>query len=374
MSDFFDSSSNRVVAGSLAVSTQVNNLRDEIGTGFDNFPPAANVKASNADYGTESGSANAYVVTMPFTQLAYTIGMSVCFIPGNSNTTASTLNVDTLGTKPIKCPDGTDITAGDIVVDLPLELRYDGTNFVYTGSWPNSYFSAVAANKTAAETAETNAGTSASNASTSETNASNYASATISTSTTSLLIEVAEKTFTTQADKQYVAGQFVIASSAAGATNYMHGQVTSYSGTTLVVEVSNIGGSGTLTDWNLSISGSRGATGATGVPVVYVKTSSVTLTATEVSGLNTVHNNGAGAEVILTWLALVTGQNAIFYVNDAQYLQIKAPAATTIKMGTLSTAAAGYVRSNIVGNWIQIKAMPDGLVVVGFGGTWTYDE
>jgi len=110
------------------------------------------------------------------------------------------------------------------------------------------------------------------------------------------------------------------------------------------------------------------------VPVVYAKTSSATLTATEVSGLNTLHNDGAGGEVIMTWLALVTGQEAVFYVNDAQYLQIKAPAATTIRIGAVTSAANGYIRSNVVGNWVRVKAMPDGLVVMGFGGVWTYDE
>jgi len=44
----------------------------------------------------------------------------------------------------------------------------------------------------------------------------------------------------------------------------MHGQVTSYSSTTLVVNVTNIGGSGTHADWTITVSGTRGATGATG--------------------------------------------------------------------------------------------------------------
>lgn len=109
-------------------------------------------------------------------------------------------------------------------------------------------------------------------------------------------------------------------------------------------------------------------------PAVYEKTTSATITAAEVSGLNTLNNNGAGAEVILTWLALVTGQEAMFYVNDAQYLQIKAPAATTIRNLAVTTAANGYIRSNTVGNWVKIKAMPDGLVVMGIGGIWNYDE
>jgi len=101
-----------------------------------------------------------------------------------------------------------------------------------------------------------------------------------STSTTSLVIATGAKAFTTQASKQYAAGQFVLAVSAADSANYMHGQITSYSGTSLVAEISNIGGSGTLTDWNISVSGSRGAVGA-GVGTV---TSVSVATANGISG------------------------------------------------------------------------------------------
>lgn len=104
------------------------------------------------------------------------------------------------------------------------------------------------------------------------------------------------------------------------------------------------------------------------------KTSTATLTAEEVNGTQTLTNDGAAGEVVLTWPALVDGQEATFYVNDAQYLQIKAPAATTIRIGAVQSAAAGYVRSNTVGNWITIKAMPDELVVFAYGGTWNYDQ
>ena len=169
MSTFFDSTTNRVVEGSLAVSSQVNNLRDEVGTAFDKFPPATNVKVNNVDYGIESGSVNTYAVAMPVTQTAYVTGMCVCFVPGNDNTGASTINIDSLGAKSIKRPDGTAVEAGDLLTTQTLELRYDGTNFVYTGSWPNSYFTTTSANATAAETAKTGAETAQTGAETAQT-------------------------------------------------------------------------------------------------------------------------------------------------------------------------------------------------------------
>lgn len=98
-----------------------------------------------------------------------------------------------------------------------------------------------------------------------------FAAGLVGTSTSSLTIAIAPKTFTTQASKQFAAGQFVLAVSAANNANYMHGQVTSYAGTTLIVDVQDVGGSGTLADWNLSVSGSRGAVGAAGATTTYLR-------------------------------------------------------------------------------------------------------
>lgn len=84
----------------------------------------------------------------------------------------------------------------------------------------------------------------------------------IATSTSSNTIGTGSKTFTTQSGKEFQAGQFILVSSAANSANYMFGQVTSYSATTLVIDVQSVGGSGTHTDWNISVSGTAGATGS----------------------------------------------------------------------------------------------------------------
>lgn len=120
---------------------------------------------------------------------------------------------------------------------------------------------ASAANAMASELAAADSETAAA---ASAATAASYAASLSSTSTTSLAIATGAKTFTTQAGKQYIAGQYLIASSAASALNYMHGTVTSYSGTTLIMNITDIGGSGTLADWNISLSGTQGPIGATG--------------------------------------------------------------------------------------------------------------
>lgn len=108
-----------------------------------------------------------------------------------------------------------------------------------------------------------NASTSASNAGTSETNAALSAAKLTGTSASSVEIGTGSQSFTTQASKFFNAGNNVmIVSDADPTNNWMHGQVTSYTGTSLVVDVGTIGGSGTHADWTIRVSGVKGAAAA----------------------------------------------------------------------------------------------------------------
>lgn len=75
------------------------------------------------------------------------------------------------------------------------------------------------------------------------------------TSTTSLAIGTGSKSFTTQTGLSFSAGQFIVAASASGPTNYMVGNITSYNTGTgaLVMNSTAVGGSGTMTDWALGL-------------------------------------------------------------------------------------------------------------------------
>ena len=88
--------------------------------------------------------------------------------------------------------------------------------------------------------------------------------AAVTTSTTSLAIGTGSKTAVLAADKPFQAGQYVKLSSAANVANYMRGTATSYtSGTkTLIVDVTDTGGSGTHADWNVSATGPGGGISA----------------------------------------------------------------------------------------------------------------
>jgi hypothetical protein len=148
---------------------------------------------------------------------------------------------------------------------------------------------AAAASAAAALASQTAAATSASNASTSETNAAAsaaaasasaaaaaasaaaalasetaaaaYATQLSGTSTTSILIGLGAKVFTTQTGKFFNAGNFLLITSDADPTNYLHGQVTSYVGTTLTMNITDIGGAGTFADWTIRLSSVAGVDG-----------------------------------------------------------------------------------------------------------------
>jgi len=128
---------------------------------------------------------------------------------------------------------------------------------------------AALAAQAAAELAETNAETAETNAETSATAAQNYAASYSGTSSTSVSIGTGNKSYTASTNKLWVVGQQLQIASNADPANSNNGPLVSYNPTTgaLVQNVTNTSGSGTYTDWVISISGAVGATGATGGPV-----------------------------------------------------------------------------------------------------------
>lgn len=134
-------------------------------------------------------------------------------------------------------------------------------NFMYFDADGNV---AVQANPTAeAAASATAAAASAVAAAASAVSAAASAANLVGTSATSVLIGTGSKAFTTQSGKTFT-GQNVIIASAANTTNYMHGIVTAYSGTSLTVLVATTNGTGTFADWIISVSGVQGPQGDTG--------------------------------------------------------------------------------------------------------------
>lgn len=90
--------------------------------------------APHIPYAAASGSAYAYTVTLSPAPAAYTEGMALSLKINVDNTGASTLNVNGLGAKPIKKPNGNDVSAGNLKAGSIYTLRYNGTNFILQGS------------------------------------------------------------------------------------------------------------------------------------------------------------------------------------------------------------------------------------------------
>lgn len=109
--------SSTVSAAQDATATQYNNLRKDI-------------LIQAWEYVTSGGSANAQTFTVDAQITAYVEGMVIPFKAGYTNTWATTGNVNSIGTKDIKAPDGTTLLPGDITAWRLYELRYDGTNLI----------------------------------------------------------------------------------------------------------------------------------------------------------------------------------------------------------------------------------------------------
>lgn len=120
----------------------------------------------------------------------------------------------------------------------------------------------TAAKVAAAGTQASNAASSAIAAAASAVTAAN-APGTNATSTTSLTIGIGAQSLTIQSGKLLVPGMPVVIASTASPSNYMAGSVTSYNSGTgqLVVNVTNISGSGAAAAWTVSLTGVPGVTG-----------------------------------------------------------------------------------------------------------------
>jgi hypothetical protein len=178
------------------------------------------------------------------------------------------------------------------------------------------------------------------------------------TSTTSLLIEVASKSFTTQAGLAYPSvGARVRAASAADADDWMEGPAT-YSGTTLGINVDLIGpiASGTHADWLFTLIGERGAAGAGSIDSVNGNPGpDVVLTATEIESTYSAANYTPAGSSIADYLEAIdtalgetggTGEAPSDTLASASTVDIGASAGLIVEItGTTTITSFGTVAS-----------------------------
>jgi len=135
-----------IVAATLAKSADINNLDAAIEEAFAVLPDETELKRGTVSYAVDTGAVDAYLVDLPYTPSGYVDGLYVAFRPINTNTGPVTINVNSLGVKSIKIPNGSELGAGDIIADAPIGIRYSSsTGFFYLLSSFSAYIAAVAA-------------------------------------------------------------------------------------------------------------------------------------------------------------------------------------------------------------------------------------
>lgn len=79
--------------------------------------------------GVDTGSTNAYILNFNASFSAYADGIVIIWIPANTNTGASTINVNGLGVVNIVNPDGSALLPGQIIANQPAQLLFKGGAF-----------------------------------------------------------------------------------------------------------------------------------------------------------------------------------------------------------------------------------------------------
>ena len=191
----------------------------------------------------------------------------------------------------------TDLSNGDWTVFINIQVIAGyATSAASSATAAANSASSAAASSSSASGYATSASNSASAAATSATNSANSATDAANSAATasadaalivgniagyntfsysSQTIGTGYKTFTVDSGKSFTANQWVTAVYQVGLPYYMHGIVVSYSGTTMVINVTDTGGSGTFSAWNITTSGPLNLS-----PLI-TKTANYTVTATD---------------------------------------------------------------------------------------------
>lgn len=85
---------------------------------------------------TDQGAANAYVITDQRLPAQLYVGLKLELVVGNSNTGASTLNMNATGAIPIVQSGGTALSTGNLVATGIYRFEYDGTNWQLVSMQP----------------------------------------------------------------------------------------------------------------------------------------------------------------------------------------------------------------------------------------------
>ncbi|WP_022727221.1 hypothetical protein [Fodinicurvata sediminis] len=200
MSNDYFTHDNELDRHTLGRAEQVNAIFQQIQGGFDKLPTPADVNQGRITYLQDTGTTDAYVVTMDPAITSYDEGLNLTMKAANANTGPATININALGPKAIKRYNGDPLEPQDIRAGMPVDLAYNGNDFLMKGAhggevakakkWASDtgtvesglkgargYAQDASASASSAAASASNAATSEGNAATSEGNAASSASA-----------------------------------------------------------------------------------------------------------------------------------------------------------------------------------------------------
>lgn len=96
-------------------------------TARDQYSSVDSLQDGDHTFAVDTGAADVYAMALSPAITAYVNGMRVAFESTNTNTGASTLNINTVGAKSILRNDGQELLAGDIVTGRSYVLIYEDT-------------------------------------------------------------------------------------------------------------------------------------------------------------------------------------------------------------------------------------------------------
>jgi hypothetical protein len=118
--NFVDGDPSRGIFGTVVTADFLNALNKHHHTGLDQDGHGA------LPYAADTGTANAYVVTLNPALTQYVTGMPIYFQAANTSTGPSTININSLGFKTIKKNGASDLVSGDIQSGQIVAVVYDG--------------------------------------------------------------------------------------------------------------------------------------------------------------------------------------------------------------------------------------------------------
>jgi len=199
--DYYENTDHILVSNTVALAADVEGKFSSVESGFEKLPSEESLNRGTINAEDDSGTADAYVVTLEQTAAAYVDLMEVTFRAANANTGASTLNVDGVGVKSIKKSDGTALAVGYIPSGGIVTVRWDDDNDYFVLLSASAKIATdAAASALAAAASETAAGLSETAAGLSETAAASSASSASSSATAAETAETNAETAETNAE------------------------------------------------------------------------------------------------------------------------------------------------------------------------------